>query len=128
MSVLRSTVSHRSNHPQPISRARRCSTECTQGENQLKNEFIAGPRLSQRRREPSCCLSEILENLCRRTRSIQRVEVQPWRTFSQELFTLERRVLDAELYDLLIITAGFQAADDDGGQIGAAERHETLDL
>ena len=73
-------------------------------------------------------MSEILENLCRRTRSVQRIEVQPWRTFAQELFALERRVLDAESDDFLIITTSFQAADDNAGQICAAERHETLDL
>jgi hypothetical protein len=54
--------------------------------------------------------------------------VEPWCTFAQELFALERGVLNAEPYDFLITTARFQAADDDGGQIGAAEGHETLDL
>ena len=54
--------------------------------------------------------------------------MEPWRTFAQEVLALVRRVFDAESDDFLIITALFQAADDDIGQIRAAERHETLDL
>ena len=82
-----------------------------------------------RRRELSCSgKSEIAENVCRRSRPVQRVEVQPWRTFAQELLALERRVFDAEPDDFLIIIAGFQAGDDDIRQIRAAEGHEPLDL
>ena len=74
------------------------------------------------------CKTEIAENFCRRSRSIERVEVQPWRTFAQELLALERRVFDAEPDHFLIITARFQTADDDRGEISAAERDEALDL
>ena len=82
-----------------------------------------------RRRELSCSgKSEIAENGCRRSRSVQRVEVQSWRTFAQELLALERRVFDAEPDDFLSITALFQTGDDDIGQIRATEGHETLDL
>jgi hypothetical protein len=54
--------------------------------------------------------------------------VQPWRPFAQQFLALERRIFDPEPDDLFIITARFQAADDDRGQIRAAQRHEPLDL
>src|SRR3954452_4730216 len=80
------------------------------------------------RGELACGKTEIAENFCRRSRSIERVEVQAGRPFAQELLALERRVFDAEPDHFLIITAGFQTADDHCRQIRAAERHEPLDL
>jgi hypothetical protein len=54
--------------------------------------------------------------------------VQTRRAFAQELLTLQRRVFDAETDDLLVVRARFEPADHRGGQFGATERHEPLDL
>src|SRR5262245_24186293 len=78
--------------------------------------------------ELSCGKTEIAENFGRRSRSVERVEVQSWRTFAQEFLALQRCVFDPKPDHFLIVAAGFQTADDDRGQIGAAERDETPDL